>query len=618
MAINTQTYSLFPVRRDGEISGSSTIGGGGSSVGSTSTATNTSALNSILSGQTAAIGEETTNRISGDVVLHNEITGETASRISADATERAERIYEDNRRLPLSGGTMTGDVYYTTNSDISSQTYVSGYAGSGFKLDNSTENLLEVDNLKVRNKFSAYELEINEISSIGGSLLVSAANGIPYLVDGTRFYFDEDGGANNIQFVVNDFVKAQIWTGSGTGIYLGQVTAVNHSATYGSAYIDCTTVSGTPWSKMKLVQCGSSSDNSRQSVIYITSSDTTTPYIDFCSGVVAGSLSGKQRLRIGNLSGITGASFGGGLSGYGLYGDNVYLKGALVITAGSGYGNLSDKPTSLAGINSTEASKLTGIEAGATVGATSAQVTAINNAATTANWGSISSVPAYLGAPGSAGLYVGSAYLGYYDGSAWKSYIDNSGNCKFVGVAEIGTGTVYYGQGNWNCAIKGADIYENAGLNYSVLHLNRVGYGGGTGYYRDLIIGNGKGATALFVSSANNTIYMGDHGGGNLWNLNVSGNITADDYIMSSDVRLKQNIKPITLQPLDIEYKEFEFKNKPNEKRFGVIAQELQKTNPELVHTDKDGMLSVSYIDLLIHEVAYLKNEINELKKKVK
>jgi hypothetical protein len=43
------------------------------------------------------------------------------------------------------------------------------------------------------------------------------------------------------------------------------------------------------------------------------------------------------------------------------------LKGSLLITGGSGYGNLSDKPIQLADINSGEGSKLSGVESGADV-----------------------------------------------------------------------------------------------------------------------------------------------------------------------------------------------------------------------------------------------------------
>ena len=56
------------------------------------------------------------------------------------------------------------------------------------------------------------------------------------------------------------------------------------------------------------------------------------------------------------------------------------------------------------------------------------------------------------------------------------------------------------------------------------------------------------------------------------------------------------------------------FKNK----RFGLIAQELQKVYPELVHTNQEGYLSVNYIDLipiLIDAVKTLNEEIIELKR---
>ena len=39
----------------------------------------------------------------------------------------------------------------------------------------------------------------------------------------------------------------------------------------------------------------------------------------------------------------------------------------------------------------------------------------------------------------------------------------------------------------------------------------------------------------------------------------------------------------------------------------GVIAQEVQKIFPELVNTDKEGMLSVDYIGLIPHLIEAVK-----------
>jgi len=91
-----------------------------------------------------------------------------------------------------------------------------------------------------------------------------------------------------------------------------------------------------------------------------------------------------------------------------------------------------------------------------------------------------------------------------------------------------------------------------------------------------------------------------------------TGDMTATNFCQSSDERLKSNIAPFKACYMDISYKEFEMTADPGVKRYGVIAQELQKDHPELVREDENGMLSIAYIDLLIKEVAYLKRKIRE------
>jgi hypothetical protein len=99
----------------------------------------------------------------------------------------------------------------------------------------------------------------------------------------------------------------------------------------------------------------------------------------------------------------------------------------------------------------------------------------------------------------------------------------------------------------------------------------------------------------------------------------ISGSSTmkATNFLLGSDERLKTNIEPIELSEINIEYKQFELLSEPNQLRYGVIAQELLKEHPELVKTDENGMLSVSYFDLLIKEIAWLKNKIIELEKRI-
>ncbi len=59
--------------------------------------------------------------------------------------------------------------------------------------------------------------------------------------------------------------------------------------------------------------------------------------------------------------------------------------------------------------------------------------------------------------------------------------------------------------------------------------------------------------------------------------------------------------------------------DKTGRTRYGVIAQELEKINPELVHTNAKGYKSVAYIDLLVAKVArqdeIIKNLIQRINK---
>jgi hypothetical protein len=99
-------------------------------------------------------------------------------------------------------------------------------------------------------------------------------------------------------------------------------------------------------------------------------------------------------------------------------------------------------------------------------------------------------------------------------------------------------------------------------------------------------------------------------------NLTCLGNITA-----YSDSRLKNNIETITNgldKVLAMRGVSFDMNGIPN---IGVVAQEIQQILPELVLENTNGMLSVSYgniVAVLIEAVKELNKEIQELKSKSK
>jgi hypothetical protein len=83
-----------------------------------------------------------------------------------------------------------------------------------------------------------------------------------------------------------------------------------------------------------------------------------------------------------------------------------------------------------------------------------------------------------------------------------------------------------------------------------------------------------------------------------------------------SDLRLKTNLQTISLAPLNIEYKNYEFKEWRGETRAGVIAQEIIDEYPEFVKMGEDGFYYVVYQDIFIREIASLKERVKELENK--
>jgi len=91
--------------------------------------------------------------------------------------------------------------------------------------------------------------------------------------------------------------------------------------------------------------------------------------------------------------------------------------------------------------------------------------------------------------------------------------------------------------------------------------------------------------------------------------------VTATNFILSSDERLKENVEKVCDNRVKADWKTFELKTEKGQKRYGVIAQELEKTNPEFVREDSQGFKSVAYIDLLIAKIAELEARLEKLEK---
>ncbi len=85
--------------------------------------------------------------------------------------------------------------------------------------------------------------------------------------------------------------------------------------------------------------------------------------------------------------------------------------------------------------------------------------------------------------------------------------------------------------------------------------------------------------------------------------LHVVGNVLATAYLYISDRRLKKDIESITGSGAESALDRLQgvrFKWKSDDRSdIGFIAQDVEKVLPELVHTDKAGMKSVQYGNII-------------------
>jgi hypothetical protein len=98
-----------------------------------------------------------------------------------------------------------------------------------------------------------------------------------------------------------------------------------------------------------------------------------------------------------------------------------------------------------------------------------------------------------------------------------------------------------------------------------------------------------------------------------------TGTLTAVILTASSDARLKENVRPITGALTLVQQLEGVLFNRIGQtaEEIGVIAQQVEKIVPQLVHTDDKGMKSVAYanaVALLIEAIKDQQQQIEELK----
>lgn len=222
----------------------------------------------------------------------------------------------------------------TTDSIRSAGQFVDGLLGSGFRLwrDEDGRTRLTIDKLTVRQTMAVMELLAERIRSVGGQIVVSAANGrIKTVEEQEEHYlirFEQDNG-----FMAHDLMRCSMSTGEGRQDYWVEVA---DAAADGIVVAKSEFGSAEPKAGDECVLMGNTRDKLRQNLILLAATEDGQPRVDVLDGVSAKYFDNCLRVRLGNLDGIRDDSFPAARQpkGNGLYADNAYLKGTFVLETG--------------------------------------------------------------------------------------------------------------------------------------------------------------------------------------------------------------------------------------------------------------------------------------------
>lgn len=218
---------------------------------------------------------------------------------------------------------------------VSSETFIPGLTGEGFKLYKAISGdwNLELDNLTIRKAMTIFELIISKVRAVNGGLVISPANGRVKSVneDSTNYVLGIEG---DMTFVADDLVRCQVFSPSGAKYYWVRIVSVSgHAIIIPKSEFPVGTV---PAVGDDLVQMGNKTNTARQGVLYLTASEDGKPRFSVLDGVNSTDMTGKSKVVLGCLDGITDSDFPNDLQpdGYGLYAQNVFLKGLFVLRNG--------------------------------------------------------------------------------------------------------------------------------------------------------------------------------------------------------------------------------------------------------------------------------------------
>ena len=217
---------------------------------------------------------------------------------------------------------------------LRSARFVDGFGGEGWQLWIDEQELanLTIDKLTVRQVMTVFELLVEKIRSVGGQIVVSAANGKIKTVEEVDGYYKITLEQENT-FQAHDLMRCQTFTGGNLKSYWVEVAAVDgNSVLVETSEFDASL----PAEADEVVLMGNTENALRQNLILISATEDGQPRIDVMDGVKGKNFTDCLRARLGNLDGIKDDWFPADNQphGNGLYSDNAYLRGTFLLVTG--------------------------------------------------------------------------------------------------------------------------------------------------------------------------------------------------------------------------------------------------------------------------------------------
>lgn len=365
-----------------------------------------------------------------------------------------------NGNVTMSGGLHVGGTSDPGDNNLwidgiaQEPNFISGWQGNNWRIE--ADGDAEFNNVLIRGGLSVYELIINQLHYQNGGLIIGAGAGkiatIETATAGSEVLtFHDPEGNDMVPFTAGAIVMCQRVDISKTVAngYTGDIVKkiVRQVASVSGMEVTLTTTAG--WTTGddtgafevgdELCAIGHTSNTSLDSALYLSATDSDNPFLRVMDGVSSyakWSLGDKTtcKLQLGNLASLASYDIIPASPGYGIYCDNAYLNGRIVLP-----------------------------QAGMT------------------NEGSADS---------DIRIYAGEVYA---DRASAPFRVTQDGSLTATGVAEIGTATAVMDGKTSNLAIIGPHLWENAyDGDESGLHINYYSYNATHDHYRGFVVYGGK------------------------------------------------------------------------------------------------------------------------------